>query len=175
LQTRRPRMIFRSPLPDVEIPDVPLARFVLENAERFADRPALVDGTSGSVTTYAQLYASARRAAAGFARRGLTKGDVVAIFSPNLPEYIVAFYAAASLGAIVTPVNPTYTVEEVSKQLADAGAKYVVTIPQLLGTAREAAKNSSVEELFVFGECEGATPFASLLEDDAEVPEVEPG
>ncbi len=166
-------MIFRSPLPDVEIPDVPLARFVLREAARFADRPALVDGTSGRVMTYAQLEHSVRRAAAGFARRGLTKGDVVAIFSPNLPEYIVAFYAVASLGAIVTPVNPTYTIEEVAKQFADAGAKYVVTIPQLLGTAREAAARSRVEELFVFGECEGATPFASLLEGDGEAPEVE--
>jgi acyl-CoA synthetase (AMP-forming)/AMP-acid ligase II len=166
-------MIFRSPLPDIEIPDVPLASFVLGSAARFGDRPALVDGTSGRVTTYAELLSSVRAAASGLARRGLTKGDVIAIFSPNLPEYITAFYAAASLGAIVTPVNPTYTVEEVAKQLSDAGAKFVVTIPQLLGTAREASKNARVEELFVFGEAEGATPFASLLEEDGEVPEVE--
>jgi acyl-CoA synthetase (AMP-forming)/AMP-acid ligase II len=165
-------MIFRSPLPDVEIPDMPLTPFVLGNAARFADRPALVDGVSGRVTTYAQLERDVRRAAAALARRGLRKGDVVAIFSPNLPEYIVAFYAAATLGAIITPINPVYTVEEVARQLADAGAKFVVTIPQLLGTAREAAKNTRVEELFVFGEAEGATPFASLLEEDGEVPEV---
>lgn len=165
-------MIFRSPLPDVEIPDVPLAPFVLGNAARYADRPALVEGVSGRVTTYAQLERDVRRAAAALARRGLRKGDVVAIFSPNLPEYIVAFYAAATLGAIVTPVNPLYTVEEVARQLSDAGAKFVVTIPQLLCTAREAAKGTRVEELFVFGEAEGATPFASLLEEDGEVPEV---
>jgi acyl-CoA synthetase (AMP-forming)/AMP-acid ligase II len=128
---------------------------------------------SGRVTTYAQLVRDVRRAAAALARKGLTKGDVVAILSPNLPEYIVAFYAAATLGAIVTPVNPLYTIEEVARQFADAGAKFVVTIPQLLGTAREAAKGSRVEELFVFGEAEGATPFASLLEEDGEVPEVE--
>ncbi|MFL6283666.1 MAG: 4-coumarate--CoA ligase family protein [Pyrinomonadaceae bacterium] len=165
-------MIFRSPLPDVEIPDVPLVPFVLGNAARYADRPALVDGVSGRVTTYAQLERDVRRAAAALARRRLQKGDVVAILSPNLPEYIVAFYAAATLGAIVTPVNPLYTVEEVARQLSDAGAKFVVTIPQLLSTAREAAKGTRVEELFVFGEAEGATPFASLLEEDGEVPEV---
>jgi acyl-CoA synthetase (AMP-forming)/AMP-acid ligase II len=166
-------MIFRSPLPDVEIPDVSLTSLVLGEAARFGDRPALVDGVSGRVTTYADLVRDARRAASGFARRGLTKGGVVAIFSPNLPEYIVAFYAAASLGAIVTPVNPLYTVEEARRQFADAGAKFVVTVPQLLGAAREAAKGTRVEELFVFGEAEGATPFASLLEGDGEAPEVE--
>ncbi|HVF43922.1 MAG TPA: 4-coumarate--CoA ligase family protein [Pyrinomonadaceae bacterium] len=166
-------MIFRSPAPDVEIPDVPLARFVLGNASRFGDRPALVDGVSGRVTTYAQLDEHVRRAASGFARRGLLKGDVVAILSPNLPEYIVAFYAVASLGAIVTPINPMYTVEEVAKQVSDAGAKFLITIPQLLATARGACAGTRVEELFVFGEAEGATPFASLLEGEGGVPEVE--
>src|SRR3712207_1660243 len=166
-------MIFRSPAPDVEIPDVPLARFVLGNAPRFGDRPALVDGVSGRVTTYAQLDEYVRRGASGFARRGLKKGDVVAILSPNLSEYIVAFYAVATLGAIVTPINPMYTVEEVSKQLKDAGARFLITIPQLLPTALGASDGARVEEIFVFGECEGATPFASLLEADGEVPEVE--
>jgi acyl-CoA synthetase (AMP-forming)/AMP-acid ligase II len=166
-------MIFRSPLPDVEIPDVSLTSFVLGSAARFGERPALVDGASGRVTTYAQLCAQVRRAASGLASRGLRKGDVVAILSPNLPEYIVAFYAAATLGAIVTPVNPLYTIEEVAKQFANAGAKFVFTIPQLLGAAREASAHARVEELFVFGESEGATPFASLLEDDGEAPEVE--
>src|SRR4051812_23980873 len=140
-------MIFRSPLPDVEIPDVSLASFVLGNAPRFADRPALVDGVSGRVMTYAELQRDVRRAASALARRGLTKGDVVAIFSPNLPEWIVAFYAVATLGAIVTPVNPLYTIEEVTKQLKDAGAKFIFTIPQLLGAAREASEGTRVEEL----------------------------
>lgn len=166
-------MIFRSPTPDVEIPDVPLPRFVLGNAPRFGDRPALVDGVTGRVTTYAQLDEQVRRGASGFTRRGLKKGEVVAILSPNLPEYIVAFYAVASLGAVVTPINPTYTVEEVSKQVSDAGAKFLITIPQLLTTARGASAGTRVEEIFVFGEAEGATPFASLLEGDGEVPEVE--
>src|SRR6201986_1645979 len=93
------RMIFRSPAPDVEIPDVSLASFVLGNASRFGDRPALVDGTSGRVMTYAQLDDDVRGAASAFARRGLKKGDVVPTLSPTLPEWIVARYGWPSLGA----------------------------------------------------------------------------
>src|ERR671914_596778 len=130
-------MIFRSPFPDVEIPEVPLSEFVLG-------------------------------AAAGLARRGFAKGDVLALYSPNLPEYVIAFHAVATLGGIVTTVNPLYTVEELSKQLADSGAKYLVTIPPLLERAREAAEGKGLSELFVFGEAEGATPFASLLEGGAD-------
>ena len=159
-------MIFRSPLPEVEVPDVPLTEFVFRRAREFAGRPALVEGLSGRVITYEQLTGAVRRAAAGLARRGFEKGDVLALFSPNLPEYAVAFHAVASLGGAVTPANPLYTVEELGKQLADSRAKYLVTVPQLLGRAREAAEGKGLRELFVFGEAEGATPFASLLEGD---------
>ncbi|HEX8687684.1 MAG TPA: AMP-binding protein, partial [Pyrinomonadaceae bacterium] len=106
-------------------------------------------------------------AAAGLARRGFRKGDVLAVLSPNLPEYAVAFHAAATLGGVITPVNPLYTVEELGKQLADSGAKLLVTIPPLLERAREAMRGKGVEELFVFGEAEGATPFSSLLDGGA--------
>jgi acyl-CoA synthetase (AMP-forming)/AMP-acid ligase II len=161
-------MIFRSPFPDVEIPDVPLTQFVLGGAAGRAERPALIDGVSGRVLTYAQLAGAVRAAAAGLARRGFRKGDVLALFSPNLPEYVVAFHAAATLGGIITPVNPLYTVEELGKQLDDSGAKWLVTIPALVERARAAAEGKGLSELFVFGEAEGATLFASLLEGGAD-------
>src|SRR5919107_6395183 len=117
-----PTMIFRSPFPDVEIPDVPLTEFVLGGAAGRAERPALIDGVSGRVLTYAQLAGAVRAAAAGLARRGFLKGEVLALFSPNLPEYVIAFHAVAALGGVVTPVNPMYTAEELGKQLGDSGA-----------------------------------------------------
>lgn len=170
-------MIFRSHFPDVEIPDVSLTEFVLGGAAVRAERPALIDGVSGRVLTYAQLAGAVRAAAAGLAQRGFVKGDVLALFSPNLPEYVVAFHAVATLGGIITPVNPMYTAEELRKQLEDSGAKYLVTIPQLVGRAREAAEGKGLSEIFVFGEAEGATPFASLLEggaDDLPLVEINP-
>ena len=167
-------MIFRSTFPDVEIPEVPLTEFVFGDLGGRAERPALVEGVSGRVLTYAQLAAAVRAAAAGLARRGFAKGDVLALFSPNLPEYVVAFHAVATLGGVVTPVNPLYTAEELSKQLEDSGAKWLATIPPLLGRAREAAEGKGLREFFVFGEAEGATPFAALLEGGADdLPKVE--
>lgn len=166
-------MIFRSPYADTTIPEMALTPFVLQRARELADKPALIDGLTGRTITHAQLETAIRRAATGLARRGFQKGDVLAIFSPNLPEFAIAFHAVSLLGGIVTPINPLYTDEEVAFQLKDAGAKYLVTVPQLLDKAFEAvAQSTKVEEVFVFGEAEGATPFASLLESDGEVPEV---
>ena len=163
-------MTFRSPFPDVEIPEVSLTEFVFSRAQEHADRPALIDGMSGRVLTYAELHGAVRAAAAGLARRGLRKGEVVALYSPNLPEYVVAFHAAASLGGIITTVNPQYTADELRKQLEDSGAKYLVTVPPLVESARAAAEGRNLRELFVFGEAKGATPFASLLEGGAADP-----
>jgi acyl-CoA synthetase (AMP-forming)/AMP-acid ligase II len=168
------RMIFRSPLPDVHVPEIPLTEFVFEHADEHPARTALVCGATGRALTYAELRDRIRRAAAGLARRGFVKGDVLAILSPNVPEFMVAFHAAATLGVVITPINPLYTPEEVGKQLLDSRARALVTVPALLDKAREAAEAAGVRELFVFGEAEGAEAFASLLAGGADdLPRVE--
>jgi acyl-CoA synthetase (AMP-forming)/AMP-acid ligase II len=166
-------MIFRSPYSDVEIPEIPLAEAVLRHAKGLADKPALIDGPTRRVLTYNDLSAAARRMATGLAARGFRKGDVFAIFSPNLPEYAVTFLAVSMLGGINTTINPMYTAEELAYQLNDASAKYLLTVPQLMDKAVEACHDSQVKEVFVFGEAEGATPFQTLLENDGRVPETE--
>ncbi|HJR08587.1 MAG TPA: 4-coumarate--CoA ligase family protein [Pyrinomonadaceae bacterium] len=172
-------MIFRSPYPTIELPDVPLTPFVLAGARVRGDKPALIDAASGRTITYRQLFDYVQAAAAALAARGFRKGDVFAIYSPNLPEYAVAFHAVSLIGGTLTTLNPLYTVDEVAHQLEDAHAKYLLTIPALLDKAREAAAAAHIEEIFVFGDAsdavEDATPFASLYENsgDGEVPQVE--
>jgi acyl-CoA synthetase (AMP-forming)/AMP-acid ligase II len=165
-------MIFRSPLPDVTIPDMPLAQFIFQRAEARADRPALIEGATGRALTYGQLARAIERAAAGLASRGFKKGDVFAIYAPNCPEYAIAFYAVARLGGINTTVNPLYTVEELTFQLNDSGTKYLLTTPHFIDKAREAVARSGVKEVFVLGEAEDAVPFARLLEADGPAPAV---
>ena len=165
-------MIFRSPYAEISIPEVPLTQLILESARLYADKAALVDGSTGRTITYRELGEKIERVAASLAGRGFGKGDCLAIFSPNLPEYAIAFHGAALLGGIITTVNPLYTAEEVAHQLEDAGAKYLVTIPQLMDKAQEAANETKVEEIFVFGEAEGATSFNSLFESEGRAPAV---
>jgi acyl-CoA synthetase (AMP-forming)/AMP-acid ligase II len=165
--------MIRSPFPDVEIPDVPLTAFVLGDAAAHGDKPALVDGPTGRTITYAQLAGAVRAAASGLAGRGFGKGDVLGHYAPNVPEYAVAFHAAATLGGVNTTANPLLTVDELGTQLADAGARLLVTVPPLLERAQAAAAQAGIEEVFVYGDAEGATPFASLLEQGAEPPTVE--
>ena len=91
-------MIFRSPEPDVVIPEVALTPFVLERASARGDKPAFIDGPTGRTLTYAGLVEAINGTAAGLAAQGFRKGNVLAIYSPNLPEYAVAFHAVSLLG-----------------------------------------------------------------------------
>jgi len=161
-------------VPEVAIPEVPLTQLVLRRAAELGNKPALIDGPSGRTISYAQLADAVRRAAAGLAARGFSKGDVLAIYSPNVPEYAIAFHAAASLGGISTTVNPLYTPRELADQLRDSHASYLLTVPPFLDNARQAAQEvGTIREVFVFGQAEGATPFDDLLATDAEPPTVE--
>jgi acyl-CoA synthetase (AMP-forming)/AMP-acid ligase II len=165
-------MIFRSPEPPVEIPEIAFTPFLLGHAEQLGDKPAFIEGPTGRVLTYRGLAQAVRRTAAGLAQRGFRKGDVFAILSPNLPEYAVAFHAVSMLGGVNTTINPLYTAAELGQQLKDAGARYLVTVPGCVEKAAPAAAEAGVQETFVFGEAAGATPFASLAVD-GEPPAVE--
>ena len=119
-----------------------------------------------------------RACAAGLASRGFSKGDVFGIFMPNLPEYAIAFHGAASAGGMVTTVNPLYTASELTHQMNDSGARFLLTVPPFLDVAREAAAGSGVEGVFLLGEAEGdagegVSPFADLLGDPDDAPQVE--
>ncbi|MGW2525393.1 AMP-binding protein [Streptomyces sp. NPDC001617] len=162
--------VIRSPHPDVEVPDLPLHELVLAGAVERGNRAAVIDGPTGRTLTYGQLAAGVRQMAAGLTARGFGKGDMFAVYSPNLPEYAVAFYGVSAAGGATTTVSPLHTVGELGAQLADAGARFLLTTPPLLDRAIEAASRSGVEDVFVFGEAKGATPFASLLADTGTAP-----
>ncbi len=155
------------------IPEVSLTDFILKSNPELKDKRALIDGPTGRSLSYGQLEDAVRRTAASLAKRGFKKGDVFGILSTNCPEYAVAFHAVAMLGGINTTLNPLYTADEAAHQLRDAGARFLVASPLFIEKARAAAQQSKIEELFVFGEADDATPFASLLDSDGDVPHVE--
>ena len=166
-------MIFTSPAADIPLPKIPYHQFLLEKMAGRGDKPALICGATGRSYSYQQVIDGIRAVAAGLHHRGFGKGDVFAIFSPNLPEYALIFNGVSAVGGINTTINPLYTAHELSIQLQNSGARFLITVPPFLEVAREAAAQSQVEEVFVFGEAEGATPFSDLLRPGEPLPAVE--
>ncbi|HEY5883066.1 MAG TPA: AMP-binding protein [Pyrinomonadaceae bacterium] len=166
-------MIFTSPHPAISIPDTTITDYVLRHATRLGRKVALIDGVTGRTYSYSELPHRIKEVAAGFAAHGLKKGDVLAIYSPNVPEYAIAFHAAATLGVATTLVPPLFTEEETSKQLGDAGAKYMLTVPALMDKAKTAAAANNINTIFVIGDADGAISFASLSTHGTTHPRVE--
>ncbi len=152
-----------------EVPGTDLARFTLAKARDLGDKPAMIDGPSGRVLTYAALGRSVRSFAAGLASRGFQKGETLAIYMPNVPEYPVAFYGTVAAGGQCTTVNPLYTARELGFQLSDSGARILLTVPPFSEAATEAAASAGCE-LFVLGEAPGAGRFEELLDDPDQAP-----
>ncbi len=158
-------MIHHSPLPDVEIPDLPLTEYVLAGGAGQPDKPALIDGASGRVMTYGELEDAIRSLAGGLVAAGFGRGDVLALMAPNGPEYAVVFHGAAMAGGTVTTINPVYTQAEVHHQLADSGARILVTIAPLADAAACACAGTAVTEVYLLGEAvqaDGAVPVRPL-------------
>jgi acyl-CoA synthetase (AMP-forming)/AMP-acid ligase II len=101
-------------------------------ADRFGDRPAFVD-PDGRALTYRQLHDQSAAAAAGMAGRGVRAGSVVALTLPSTSAWVVAYVAAARLGAATAGVNPRLTAAEQSACLDRVGPDLV------LGAADEVA------------------------------------
>jgi len=158
-------MVIASPYPEVSVPEQSLPSFVLAGADERGDKPAIVDGVSGRTLTYRELAADVRQVGWGLRRRGVRKGDVLAMCCPNSPDFAVAYYAALAAGAVVTTINPMATPADVARQLEDSHARWLVTTPELLEKSALAVAVAGIEEVFVFGTAEGATPFAALLDE----------
>ena len=165
-------MIFENNDPGVAVPKKDLTSVVLQRVDELRDKSALIDGTSGRALSYNELSSQIKHLAAGLNQRGFKKGDVCAVFCPNLPEYATIFLGVAAVGGINTTVNSLYSTNDLIHQFTDSRAKFLITIPAFMDRALPAADKCGIEEIFVLGEAEGATPFSELLKNDGIAPEV---
>jgi acyl-CoA synthetase (AMP-forming)/AMP-acid ligase II len=136
--------IYRSDLPDVEIPNVGLNEHVMGHAASRGDHPAIIDSEAGETTTYAELATRVDEVAVALQVRGVEKGDVVALVGPNSAAWAICYQAILRAGGVVTPINPLLTPEEMGKQMRASGTRLTIDDPALmvedaqLGAHREA-------------------------------------
>lgn len=110
-------------------PEVSLFSVLEASARQFGRNPALA--FFGRHITYSALLSEVERFSAVLAGLGIGRGDRVALLLPNCPQYVIAYYATARLGAIVVGNNPLYTRRELAHQLSDASVKATVVLDQL--------------------------------------------
>ena len=108
----------------VEVPLQSIPQIFDEAARRAPERTAVM--FYGRGITYGELLDATDRLACALADLGVKKGDRVALYLLNSPQFIIAYFAALKCGATVTPISPVYTSHEVRYQLEDSGARVVI-------------------------------------------------
>jgi long-chain acyl-CoA synthetase len=115
-----------------------LAELLSRAAEEAPERTALVEAATGRRVTWSELSAEVDRAAAGLVRMGLVAGYRVVIALPNRVEFVTAYLGTLRAGLVAVPVNPRSATGELVRQLADCGARVVVTDRTTLTMVRQA-------------------------------------
>jgi long-chain acyl-CoA synthetase len=109
---------------EVEVPLVSVPELFDQVADKFGNKTALI--FYGKKISYTKLRELTDRFATALADLGVRKGDTVALYLLNCPQYVIAYFAALKVGAKVTPISPVYTSQEVKHQLEDSDAEMVV-------------------------------------------------
>ena len=131
----------------MEYPRMPLYGFLEQAAADFPDNRAL--SYLGRDISYAELDALVNRAANAFLGLGLERGDRVALYLANTPQFIISLYGALKIGAVVVPINPLLTAEEVAYELSDSGARALVVMSRFYPIIREIRERTQLEQVIV--------------------------
>jgi long-chain acyl-CoA synthetase len=133
--------------PQYPFGEVPLSDYLRRWAESQPEKPAIE--FYGSTLSYGELDRLSDTFAGLLAARGVRQGDCVAVFMPNCPQFVIAFYGILKLGAVHVPVNPMFKAQELLYELNDTGAEIIVALDQLVDLVTQVRAQTRLREIFV--------------------------
>ena len=104
---------------------------------------------SGTEISFSEYRALVIRMANALAALGVQKGDRVGIHLPNCPQYLIAYYAALSLGAIVVNLNPAYPRDELFMIVANTGLSTLFTLDEAAPRIRELCRETPIARIIL--------------------------
>ena len=128
-------------------PELPLHEHLRLQARLQPNKPAYL--WYGQAISYAELDRASDAFAAGLAARGVKKGDPVALFMNNCPQYVMAHFGIQKLGAVVCPCGPLFKEHELQYQLGDLKARVIVAADNLLAVVDKVRAMTALEHVFV--------------------------
>ena len=159
--------------PPIDFPEVPYDHLLRTAAARNPDRPAII--YHDLILTYREVVSMVNSIANGLRSLGLQKGDRICLLTLNRPEYTITFIAAASIGVVVSPMNPAYKDREIGYQLENSEANALLIQRELLPLLQTVLSQKTLPNLkhvIVTGESvpesmPEAIPFAQLLRNSS--------
>jgi long-chain acyl-CoA synthetase len=128
--TSRPHLQAELFRPSLQYPSYPYAEMLARTAERYPEHVAVVCNDVN--LTYRELDALVNSFANALLDLGIGKGQTVCLFMANRAEYVISWFAIASIGAVASPMNPSYKEREVAYQLSNSEAVALIVQQELL-------------------------------------------
>ncbi len=129
----------------IDYPEVPLFHILDNSASKFPNKTALV--FYGKKLTFKQLEIASNKFAAALTDMGVGKGDCVAVYLPNMPQFVIAFFGALKTGAHITLCNPMYKARELEYLLTDSEASVIVALDMLYKNFEKIRGKTKVEKV----------------------------
>jgi len=131
----------------VEYPEVPLFDMIDRAGKEIPDKTAIY--FLGRKINYRDLKSMVDKLATALAALGVKKGDVVALFLPNYPQFVIGYYAAIRIGAIVTSLSLLATPPEAKYQLTDSQAQTIIIDERNLPTLDKVKSETKLKHVIV--------------------------
>jgi long-chain acyl-CoA synthetase len=132
---------------DIQVRDASIIDILDENNKKWGDKVALI--FYRKKIKHKEVYEYSLRFANALHSLGIGKGDVVAIYLPNTPQFVIAYYGILRLGATVTTVSPLYTPREIAYQLRDSKAKAIICLDLHFDKVEKALKEAPLKHLII--------------------------
>ena len=133
----------------IEYPKVPVFALLDETAERYPDHTAII--FQDNRLTYRELKEQVDRFATALQKMGVAKGDRVALFLPNMPQFVISYYGALKAGAMVTAISPLYKEREVEHQLEDSGSETLIVLDLFYPIVQKIKDEAKPKRIIVTG------------------------
>ena len=146
-------------------PVVPLQDTLRKKSQMYPTRPAIA--YSGILMSYKELDLLSDHFASALFTMGIRKGDRVALFLPNIPQFVIAFYGILKVGAIATAMSPLHKEREVQNQLSDSGAETIVALESLYPILESVWPKTKIKHAIITHQDEFNTDYAALAGNTA--------
>lgn len=145
----------------IDYPQMTLIEALKETTKKFADDTMII--FKNTKISYREVSEASSRFAAALQKLGVQKGDRVAIHLPNMPQFVISYFAVLQIGAIVVPSNPVYTAREMKHQLNDSGAEVIITLSAFYPIIQKIRKETKLRHVVVAKIKTYFPPFLKLL------------
>ncbi len=134
---------------NIDYPKVPLPEILKKTAAAYPEKTAIAYGEQE--ISYSQLEALSNQFANALVKLKVKKGDRVAVFLPNIPQFIIAYFGVLKAGATVTAISPLHREREVEYQLADSGAETIVALDSLYPILTSVKEKTELKNIILTG------------------------